>query len=70
VQLGVKVESGFQALSGVAEGDRLVTSANFLLDSESSLRAALQAMGTPEPRAPGQEPQAPAPQTPAPAHRH
>jgi multidrug efflux pump subunit AcrA (membrane-fusion protein) len=52
VQLGVKAGSGFQVLSGLAEGDLVVTSANFLLDSESSLRAALSAMGTPEPSAP------------------
>lgn len=52
VQLGVKVGSGFQVLSGLGEGEVVVTSANFLLDSESSLKAALQAMGTPEPEAP------------------
>lgn len=41
VTLGVRVGKGFQVLSGLAEGDRVVVSANFLLDSESSLRAAL-----------------------------
>jgi hypothetical protein len=30
----------------------VVISANFLLDSESSLRSALSAMATPEPKAP------------------
>ena len=55
VQLGVKVGSGFQVLSGLSEGDLVVTSANFLLDSESSLRAALSAMRTPEPSAPGHQ---------------
>jgi len=49
VQLGVKVGSGLRVLAGLSEGDRVVTSANFLLDSESSLKAALSAMGTPEP---------------------
>jgi Cu(I)/Ag(I) efflux system membrane fusion protein len=49
VQLGGKVEDGFQVLRGLAEGDRVVTSANFLLDSESSLKAVLSAMGTPAP---------------------
>lgn len=45
VRLGVKVNgSGVQVLSGVAAGDLVVTSANFLLDSESSLKAALAAM--------------------------
>jgi multidrug efflux pump subunit AcrA (membrane-fusion protein) len=52
VQLGVKVGSGFQVLAGLTEGQRVVTSANFLLDSESSLKAALSAMGAPEPSAP------------------
>jgi len=45
VKLGVKVNDGsFQVLSGLADGDRVVTSANFLLDSESSLKAALAGM--------------------------
>jgi membrane fusion protein, copper/silver efflux system len=41
VQLGARVGKGYEVLSGLAEGDRVVVSANFLLDSESSLRAAL-----------------------------
>ena len=48
VQLGVRVGSAFQVLAGLADGERVVVSANFLLDSESSLRAALSAMATPE----------------------
>jgi Cu(I)/Ag(I) efflux system membrane fusion protein len=49
VKLGIKVNgTGLQVLSGLAEGDRVVTSANFLLDSESSLKAALSGMSTPE----------------------
>ena len=49
VKLGIKVNgSGQQVVSGVAEGDRVVTSANFLLDSESSLRAALSGMSSGE----------------------
>ena len=35
---------GYQVLRGLAKGDRVVTSANFLLDSESSLKAALSAL--------------------------
>jgi Cu(I)/Ag(I) efflux system membrane fusion protein len=54
VQLGVKTNAGFQLLAGVVEGERVVTAANFLLDSESSLKAALSAMGTPAPHATGQ----------------
>jgi Cu(I)/Ag(I) efflux system membrane fusion protein len=41
VSLGAKLDGGLEVLGGLAEGDRVVTSANFLLDSESSLRAAL-----------------------------
>jgi Cu(I)/Ag(I) efflux system membrane fusion protein len=44
VLLGPKVGDGFQVLGGLADGDRVVTSANFLLDSESSLKAALNSM--------------------------
>ena len=49
VQLGVKAGGAYQVLSGVSEGERVVTSANFLLDSESSLKAALSAVASPEP---------------------
>jgi RND family efflux transporter MFP subunit len=44
VQLGLRLADGYQVLSGVAKGDRVVTAANFLLDSESSLKAALSAV--------------------------
>ncbi len=47
VKLGTKVNgSGLQVISGLAEGDRVVTSANFLLDSESSLKAAVSGMSS------------------------
>jgi Cu(I)/Ag(I) efflux system membrane fusion protein/cobalt-zinc-cadmium efflux system membrane fusion protein len=58
VRLGVKTEQGWQVLSGVREGERVVTAANFLLDSESSLKAALSSMQA----APGA--------SPAGEHRH
>lgn len=44
VQLGLRLPDGYQVLSGLAKGDRVVTAANFLLDSESSLKAALSAI--------------------------
>jgi Cu(I)/Ag(I) efflux system membrane fusion protein len=51
VQLGVRVGSFFQVLAGLEDGERVVTSANFLLDSESSLRSALAGMSAPGPEA-------------------
>jgi Cu(I)/Ag(I) efflux system membrane fusion protein len=49
VKLGIKVNSsGLRVVSGLSEGDRVVTSANFLLDSESSLKAALSGMSSAE----------------------
>jgi multidrug efflux pump subunit AcrA (membrane-fusion protein) len=41
VTLGARVPGGYEALRGVVAGERVVVSANFLLDSESSLRAAI-----------------------------
>jgi Cu(I)/Ag(I) efflux system membrane fusion protein len=42
VALGARSTAGFTVLSGLVAGDRVVTSGNFLLDSESSLKAALR----------------------------
>ena len=50
IETGARVEGGYAVLSGLAEGDKVVTSANFLIDSESSLKAALSSMGPPRPR--------------------
>jgi RND family efflux transporter MFP subunit len=44
VKIGSRSGDYFEVVSGVKPGDRVVTSANFLLDSESSLKAALQAV--------------------------
>jgi multidrug efflux pump subunit AcrA (membrane-fusion protein) len=44
VTLGIRSAGSFEVLSGLDQGDVVVTSANFLVDSESSLRAALQAV--------------------------
>lgn len=52
VQLGAKLAGGARVLRGLAPGDRVVTAANFLLDSESSLKAALTSLATPSPTAP------------------
>jgi Cu(I)/Ag(I) efflux system membrane fusion protein/cobalt-zinc-cadmium efflux system membrane fusion protein len=43
VKLGATSENGYyEVISGLNAGDRVVTSANFLIDSESSLKSALQ----------------------------
>jgi multidrug efflux pump subunit AcrA (membrane-fusion protein) len=47
VTLGAKADAGFVVLAGLAEGEKVVVAANFLIDSESSLRAAVQSMQTP-----------------------
>jgi RND family efflux transporter MFP subunit len=44
VALGHEAEGFAEVLSGLREGDEVVTSAQFLLDSESSLREAIQKM--------------------------
>ncbi|HET9594944.1 MAG TPA: efflux RND transporter periplasmic adaptor subunit [Anaeromyxobacteraceae bacterium] len=42
VRLGARGDGKVQVLEGLAEGDAVVTSANFLVDSESRLRAAVE----------------------------
>jgi Cu(I)/Ag(I) efflux system membrane fusion protein len=44
IQTGIRMADGYQVIRGLAMGDRVVTAANFLLDSESSLKAALSAI--------------------------
>lgn len=44
VKLGQKLDGHQVVLAGIKEGDRIVTSANFLIDSESSLKAAMAGM--------------------------
>lgn len=56
VKLGLQDEAGHvQVIGGVLEGERVVTSAQFMFDSESRLREAIQKMRQPRP-----EPEAPA----------
>jgi Cu(I)/Ag(I) efflux system membrane fusion protein len=71
VRLGRKGASGVEVKTGLAEGERVITSANFLLDSESSLKAALAAMSRPGARG-ASTPGAPdgAPAAAAPVHQH
>jgi membrane fusion protein, copper/silver efflux system len=44
VQVGPAVGEFYPVISGIAEGERVVTSAQFLVDSETNLMAAMQAM--------------------------
>ena len=51
VALGLRAEGNFyQVLSGLSEGERVVTSGQFMLDSESQLREAIQKMREPSAR--------------------
>ncbi len=48
VKLGPKADGYVAALDGVAEGEKVVVGANFLIDAESNLRAALQNFTAPQ----------------------
>lgn len=48
VSLGIRGEERTEIRSGIDAGDRIVVSANFLLDAESNLNAALNALATSE----------------------
>jgi hypothetical protein len=52
VQLGARVGDDFIVLKGLKEGEEIITSANFLIDSESQLQAALGSF-TPPPAGAG-----------------
>ena len=47
VQLGQKLDNKYVVLGGLNEGERVVTSGNFLVDSESRLKSASSGMGMP-----------------------
>jgi Cu(I)/Ag(I) efflux system membrane fusion protein len=48
VKLGVRGDGYAEVLEGVSKGEEVVTSATFLIDAESNLKAALQAFTQPE----------------------
>ncbi len=53
--LGPQAENDmYQVISGLKEGERIVTSGQFMLDSESQLREAIQKMLRPNPNLPGE----------------
>jgi multidrug efflux pump subunit AcrA (membrane-fusion protein) len=43
VRLGLRLQDSVEILDGLAEGESIVTSGNFFVDSESKLKAALEA---------------------------
>src|SRR5215469_15923878 len=49
VELGSRLGHSFQVLNGLHAGDRIVSSANFLIDSESQLQAASGSFAPPPP---------------------
>jgi Cu(I)/Ag(I) efflux system membrane fusion protein/cobalt-zinc-cadmium efflux system membrane fusion protein len=46
IVVGERCDGYYQLLSGLSAGDKVVTSANFLVDSESSMKAALESMAS------------------------
>src|SRR5690606_33284364 len=55
VRLGQRGEDGVEVLEGLEAGDRVVVSANFLIDSESQLKAALSNLVEAEPGTAGED---------------
>jgi Cu(I)/Ag(I) efflux system membrane fusion protein/cobalt-zinc-cadmium efflux system membrane fusion protein len=51
IGLGARIDDEFVLLKGLKAGERIVTSANFLIDSESQLQAALGSFAPPPPGA-------------------
>jgi Cu(I)/Ag(I) efflux system membrane fusion protein len=54
LKIGLRLPDSYEVLDGLAPGEKVLTSANFFVDSESKLKAALAAMAanptTPEPQ--------------------
>jgi len=53
VKLGARSESHVEVMEGVADGEPVVVAANFLIDAESNLKAAVGGFGTPQGAASG-----------------
>jgi len=47
VKVGSKVDNYYEVIKGLKAGERVVTSANFLIDSESKLKEAMGGMSMP-----------------------
>ena len=48
LKLGMQADQYVEVLQGLSAGEEVVTRANFLLDAESNLQAALQSFGAPD----------------------
>lgn len=48
VRIGAKAAGYYEVLDGIKEGEKVVVAANFLIDAESNLQAALRAFTAPE----------------------
>ena len=59
VKLGGRTDTHVAVLDGVKEGELVVVAANFLIDAESNLKAALGGLGTPDKGAPDKAASAP-----------
>ena len=72
IKIGAAVNRFYPVLAGLQHGDRVVTSAQFLIDSETNIQAAMQSMGGHGGHAVGGEgekrPAAPPPATPGVDH--
>jgi len=54
VRIGLRLEDTYEVLGGLTEGERILTSGNFFVDSESRLKASLAAMARGSESAPHQ----------------
>jgi Cu(I)/Ag(I) efflux system membrane fusion protein/cobalt-zinc-cadmium efflux system membrane fusion protein len=54
VKLGARSDNYLQVLEGLTDGEQVVTSANFLIDAESNLKAAIAGFGAAATDAPAQ----------------
>ncbi len=74
VRSGARQDDRVEIVEGLAEGEKVVTTANFLIDSESRLHAAIGGQAAPAPASDARAPAATAPAATPPAnpppHRH
>jgi Cu(I)/Ag(I) efflux system membrane fusion protein len=70
VRSGARQDDRVEIVEGLAEGEKVVTTANFLIDSESRLHAAIGGQAAPAPATDARAPAAAAPAANPPPHRH